>query len=203
MWIIILLVLKVQIAVTEPVEELDITPSQILPMFQSSHLVVIHYENSTSYIVNTLFEQGFNWIIYFVNHDVFCNFRRPHSESVLNVVVLNNHSLFVQYSWTNYNVEQEDVVLFVDEKAKKTNGSLPVWKDAQAAITWTNALVYILQENKLYYYCYCCGKKSGMLQEINVTQVPALIKTFRICYDFNERVFNIAYVLYEPFFWCK
>lgn len=203
MWIIILLVLKAQLAVTEPVKKTDLTPSQILLMFHYSHPVVVHYENSTSYIVNTLFTQGFNWIIYFVNHDLFRNFLRPNSESVLNVVVLNNQSLFLEYSWIDYNVQQEDVVFFVDETVKKANGSLPVWKYPQGTVTWTNALVYILEESKLYYYCYCCGKKSGMVQEINVTQVAALLKMFRICYDFNGAVFKVAYVPYEPFFRCK
>lgn len=199
MWIIILLVLIPQLTTTQSV---DTIPSKILLMFPTSRPIVIHYENTTSYIINSIFTQGFNRIIYFVNHNVFDNFLRPNSESVLNVVVLNNQNLFLRYSLTDYNIQQEDVVFFIEENIIKPNGSVALWKSFQQTI-WTNVLIYILKKEELYYCCYCCGKKSKILQKTSLTQLPFLIKTFRICYDFNGVVFKVAYIVYEPFFWCK
>lgn len=204
MWYIILLLIKSPLSIiAEPVKTIDTTPSRVLLMFPASHHVVVHYENKTSYLVNTIFAEGFEWIVYFVNHDISQDFLRPSSNSVLNLVILDNQMLFLRYSWTDYNVEQEDTVFFIEENLLKPNHTVPIWKASQEMIIWTNALIYILDEGKLFYACYCCGSKSGIAQEINISQVPDLLKTFRICYDFNKMIFNVAYITYEPFFWCK
>lgn len=202
MWVVVLLTIKAQFCVAQFAAQIDTTPSKILLMFPSTQPVVVHYENSTSYIVNTLFTSGFNGIIYFINHDVFRDFLRPSAESVLNAVVLSNHNLFLRYSLRDYNIEQEDVVFFIEESATKPNGMKPLWDDVKETLTWTNSLVYIIERAQLYYCCYCCGKKSGVLQKIVTPDVPYLVKTFRICYDFNGALFKIAYISYEPFFWC-
>lgn len=178
-------------------------PSQILLAFPTSYPVVVHYENSTSYIVDAFFFYRFNWIMYFINHDVFDGFLRPSSASVVNVVALNNQNYFLRYAWSDHNVEQEDVVFFIEESSGKGNGSQALWKDPEPTPPWTNALIYILDEAQLYYSCYCCGKKSGVLKKVAVAQVSDLIKTFRICHDFSGVTLKVGCIPYEPFFWCE
>lgn len=203
MWFLLLLIVKAKFCVAQEIAHIDETPSKILLMFPSSHPIVVHYENSTSYIVDNLFASGFQWIIHFVNHDVLHDFLRPAGESVLNVVALDNQTLFLRYSWTDYNVEQEDVVFFVEDSVTKADGAKPLWKDPTGVLPWTNSIIYILAETQLYYVCYCCGKRSSILQEVTVKQIPILMKTFRICYDFNGTTFKVAYISYKPFFWCE
>lgn len=203
MFIIILLLIMKSPTFASPVNLTSITPSQILHMFSSTYPIVVHYENSTSYIVNTLFAKGFQWFVYFVNHDIFRDFRRPNSETILNIVMLNNQYFFLNYSWTDYNVEQEDIVFFIEESISKPNHTLPIWKNHQETIVWTNAFIYVSDENQLYYCCYCCGTKSGMLQRTNITELPLILKKLRICHNFNGRIFKVAYITYKPFFWCR